>query len=425
MTAFTCPSCRKSFALDGHLAGKKVACPGCGRVTAVAAADASSSSPADASAPTRAASSGSAERWRVDALAAEHDPRLTAFLKQADRATRRASPRRLRLALRVGVLVLLTGMIGVAARAITAGASKRDGTGTDQSREGKTAGKRPLIGPEKGWPREIENGIGMKLVRIPPGTFTRGSPRGEEGREESDEEQHEVEITREFWLGVHEVTQKQFKAVMGYNPGFFSRVGEGKPGLTYLDWKKPAGGKDKAPADTSAFPVENVSWEEAREFCAKLSHREEEKKRGRAYRLPSEAEWEYACRGGAPAYQVFHLGASLSSRQANFNGHLPCGGAAEGIFLGRTCKVGSYQKNRFGLYDMHGNVWEWCADWYGADSYGSSPRSDPTGPSKGVGRVVRGGGWVSEGSRCRSANRHWITPGVRVDGVGFRVALVP
>jgi formylglycine-generating enzyme required for sulfatase activity/serine/threonine protein kinase len=269
---------------------------------------------------------------------------------------------------------------------------------------------------DKGWPREIVNSIGMKLVRIPPGTFLMGSPEGEKDRDpfaEGAEEQHEVEIRQEFWLGVHEVTQKQFKAVMGYNPSCFSLDGQGKEGVTYT-WK-PAGGKDKAPADTGNFPVENVSWDEAKEFCAKLSQRAEEKRPGRKYRLPSEAEWEYSCRGGAPSYQVFHFGDSLSSRQANFDGNRPYGGADKDTYLDRTCKVGSYEKNRFGLYDMHGNVREWCADWYASDR-----------PGWRRGRVaVRGGGWRSFGSFCRSAYRFWGTPVFRSRELGFRVALVP
>jgi serine/threonine protein kinase len=341
---------------------------------------------------------------------------------QADRGASRPAPRRRRLALLVGVLALLTGMIGVAGWAVTGRASKHGGEGTDQPWDGKTAGKHPLAAPEKGWPREIENGIGMKLVRIPPGAFTMGSPPGEEGHD-NDEGQHEVKITREFWLGVHEVTQKQFKAVMGYNPSFFSRDGKGKEGVAY-GWK-PAGGKDKAPADTKDFPVENVSWEEAREFCAKLSNRAEEKRRGRKYRLPSEAEWEYACRGGAPFYQVFHFGASLSSRQANFDVNHPYGGPARETPLNRPCNVGSYAKNRFGLFDMHGNVYEWCEDWYGADYYGKGPPSDPPGPSEGVVRVFRGGGWNSPGAYCRSADRHGSAPGRPYGSLGFRVALVP
>jgi formylglycine-generating enzyme required for sulfatase activity/tRNA A-37 threonylcarbamoyl transferase component Bud32 len=210
------------------------------------------------------------------------------------------------------------------------------------------AGK--VRGVDKGWPRQIENSIGMHLVRIPPGTFTRGSPKKEQdeaikhyenttGKKmpdavrrviRSEGPQHEVGISQEFWLGVHEVTQKQFKAVMGYNPSFFSEDGEGKEGLKYFDWSKPAAGKDKVTADTGNFPVENVSWEEAKEFCAKLSNRPEEERGGRKYRLPTEAEGEYACRGGASSSTSSCFGDSLSSTQANFLGDQPHGGPGRG-----------------------------------------------------------------------------------------------
>jgi formylglycine-generating enzyme required for sulfatase activity len=214
-------------------------------------------------------------------------------------------------------------------------------------------------------PRAIENSIGMKLVLIPPGKFTMGSPKDEKGRNK-DEEQREVEIKKAFHLGIHEVTQEQFEKLMGFNPSYFSARATGKKGADYESWSKPGGGKDKVKGlgSTSDFPVENVSFGEAVEFCKNLSALPPERKAGRSYRLPSEAEWEYACRGGAACTQVFHFGNSLSSEQANFRGTMPFGGAAKGPWLERTCKVGSYQPNAFGLYDMHGNVWEWCMDSY-------------------------------------------------------------
>ena len=257
-----------------------------------------------------------------------------------------------------------------------------------------------------GVPGQIENSIGMKLVPIPKGTFTMGSPRAEQGKGNEDEgPQHKVEITKPFYLSVHEVTQGQFKAVMGYNPSYFSTDGKGKDGVTYI--AEPSGGKDKVKdlGSTDDLPVENVSWEEAQTFLEKLSARPEEKEKGRKYRLPTEAEWEYSCRGGVSEYQVFHFGNSLSSKQANFDGKSPYGGADIGDYLQRTCKVGLYSPNGYGLYDMHGNVWEWCEDRYGSDYYKTSPRRDPPGPPEGSYRVLRGGSWYGHGQYCRPAYR--------------------
>jgi formylglycine-generating enzyme required for sulfatase activity len=170
--------------------------------------------------------------------------------------------------------------------------------------------------------------------------------------------------------------------------------------------------------------VESVSYAEAVDFCRKLSAREKEA--GRLYRLPTEAEWEYSCRGGAPSYQVSHFGDSFSSKQANFNGNYLSGGADKGPLLRRTEKVGSYDtKNGFGLCDMHGNVHEWCSDWYDKDYHATSPRRDPQGPARGVHRVYRGGSWCDLGLRCRSAARGKGAPAFRFSYVGFRVALVP
>src|SRR5262249_16315157 len=154
--------------------------------------------------------------------------------------------------------------------------------------------------------------------------------------------------------------------------------------ITYEHWSKPGGGADKVKdlSDTGAFPVENVSWYESIEFCDKLSALPAETEANRKYRLPSEAEWEYACRGGDSAYHVFGVRDSLSSRPADFRGTEPYGSAALGPWLERTAKVGSYQPNAFGLYDMHGNVWEWCAHPYakGDEAY-----------------VRRGGCWIAYG----------------------------
>ncbi len=275
--------------------------------------------------------------------------------------------------------------------------------------------------------KAVVSSIGMRLVRIPKGTFLMGSPADEKDRYDDEGPQHEVEITKDFHLGEKEVTQAQFKAVMGYNPSYFSSDGTGGPGLEYKDGK-PAEGKDMITGSTEDYPVENVSWDEAVEFCRKLTQRDRKEGkigRGQKYRLPTEAEWEYACRAGARSYRVFHFGDSLSSTQANFNGEYPYGGAAKGPRLGRTCRVGSYKPNAWGLYDMHGNVWEWCADWHGSDYYAKSLPRDPTGPPEGSERVFRGGCWLLYGGNCRSANRDRSAPGERTQRYGFRVALVP
>jgi formylglycine-generating enzyme required for sulfatase activity len=263
-------------------------------------------------------------------------------------------------------------------------------------------------GPARGQgaAKEVTNSIGMKLVLVPPGKFVMGSPATEAERE-AGEDQHEVAITRPFYLGAHTVTQGQFAKVMGKNPSFFQ--------------PRNGGGPD--------HPAEQVRWREAREFCTKLSALPEEKRAGRTYRLPSEAEWEYACRAGTTT--PFNVGDTLSSKQANFNGNFPYGGAEKGPFLRRTAKVGSYPPNAWGLYDMHGNVYEWCNDWYDPDYYKKSPKENPKGPEKGVVPtgfrsdffvVVRGGCWLDEGRACRSGRRFRLQQSEPYRWTGFRVA---
>jgi uncharacterized protein (TIGR02996 family) len=263
------------------------------------------------------------------------------------------------------------------------------------------AGVRPVV-------PEVVNSIGMRLALIPPGRFRMGSPPSEKERG-SDEEAHEVELTRPFYLGVFPVTQSQWLRVMGYNPSYFCVTG---------------GGEDQvAGLDTSDFPVEHVSWEEAQAFLAKLAALPAEEGAGWLYRLPTEAEWEYTCRGGTST--PFCFGNPLSSTQANFDGGHPAGDAEEGLRLGRTCAVGSYRPNAWGLFDMHGNVWEWCSDRCAEDYYGKSPAKDPTGPSAGSRRVIRGGGWISTSQSCRAAYRDGALPSRQGPSIGFRVALVP
>ena len=255
----------------------------------------------------------------------------------------------------------------------------------------------------------LTNSIGMELAYIPAGTFLMGSPEDEAGRSADEGPVHEVTITTGFYLGMYAVTQGEYEEVKGTNPSYFSATGSGKDKVKDLK--------------TRRFPVERVSYEDAVKFCEKVSARKEEKENGRTYRLPTEAEWEYACRGGVGS-SPFHFGKTLSSDQANFNGKYPYGGAAKSTFLARTCEVGSYKANAFGLYDMHGNVWEWCSDYYDEKYYADSPAADPSG-GKGSTRVVRGGGSNDRGYYCRSASRSGYARTVRHFDFGFRAALVP
>jgi formylglycine-generating enzyme required for sulfatase activity/outer membrane protein assembly factor BamB len=253
----------------------------------------------------------------------------------------------------------------------------------------------------------VVNSIGMKLVGIPPGEFLMGSPDTAADALPDEKPRHRVRITRGFYMGVHEVTQGEYERVLGTNPSFFSPGGPGKEKVAGLDARR--------------LPAEQVRWADAVEFCRRLSALPAEQKAGRFYRLPTEAEWEYACRAGTKT--AFAFGDSLSSRQANFNGHHPHGGAARGPFLARTTVVGSYPPNAFGLYDLHGNVWEWCSDWYGAEYYKHSPVDDPPGPASGSMRVIRGGEWYADGRDCRSAFRYAEIPTGLFYVMGFRVVM--
>jgi formylglycine-generating enzyme required for sulfatase activity len=239
-------------------------------------------------------------------------------------------------------------------------------------------------------PKEITNSIGMKLVLIPKGTFMMGSPKSEQGRNEN-ENQHEVTISKDYYLGVYEVTQAQYEKVMRKNPSHF---------------QGPKVGNENAD-----LPVDNVSWDDAVEFCKKLSDLPEEKKVGREYRLPTEAEWEYACRAGSKTAYSFD----------DEEGLLPEYGWFSRNSSRRTHTVGLLEPNAWGLHDMHGNVWEWCSDRYG--DYPKGAVSDTSGPKEGSYRVIRGGSWGYGAAYCESAYRLWRSPELRDSALGFRVAL--
>jgi formylglycine-generating enzyme required for sulfatase activity/serine/threonine protein kinase len=270
----------------------------------------------------------------------------------------------------------------------------------NQAREHQQAWAR-FLGGKVEETLDLGEGVTMDFLLIPPGTFTMGSPL-EEKQQGSSEEAHKVTITKPFYLGKYEVTQEQYQRLMGTNPSWFSPMGLSRDKV--LD------------QDTRRFPVENVSWEDAAAYCEALGRRT-----GRAARLPSEAEWEYACRAGTT--NPFHFDGPLNGTQANCSGVFPYGTAEKGPSLARTRRVGSYPGNAFGLYDMHGNVWEWCQDRYGPYSDLKASPEDPVRKDSGSGdaRVLRGGSWDSSAESCRAASRNWFSQGTRLGYFGLRV----
>ena len=246
----------------------------------------------------------------------------------------------------------------------------------------------PIHAQPKDRPMNLTNSIGMKFAWIPPGNFTMGSPKEEKerGSDEADETEHKVTLSKGFYVGIHLVTQEQWQAVMGNNPSFFK------------------GEKN--------FPVENVSWEDCQEFIKKLREKDE-----KPYRLPTEAEWEYACRAGTTT--TFSFGETISTDQANYNGNYRYGNGKDGVYRKKPSPVGSLPANAWSLHDMHGNLWQYCQDWYGA--YPEKEIVDPQGPKAGNERVLRGGSWGFEPYFCRSAARRRYEPGNCNDHCGFRV----
>jgi formylglycine-generating enzyme required for sulfatase activity len=236
---------------------------------------------------------------------------------------------------------------------------------------------------------DLGNRIALEMVAIPGGTFIMGSPDDEQQRDEDEGPQHQVTVAP-FFMGKYPMTQEQWEAVMGKNPSYFK-------------------GKKR--------PVENVSWHEANEFCQQLLQ-----KTGKKYRLPSEAEWEYACRAGTTT--PFHFGETITTDVANYKGNDTYASAPKGVDREQTTDVGSFPPNRFGLYDMHGNVWEWCAD-ASHDSYRGAPSDGSVWLSSGDNRfrLLRGGSWCYEPWICRCANRFRINPRSHYDFSSLRVVL--
>jgi sulfatase modifying factor 1 len=246
--------------------------------------------------------------------------------------------------------------------------------------EDSTHGQQPV--------NSITNTIGMKFNKIPAGTFMMGSPADETGRGD-DETQHKVTITKPFYMQTTEVTQRQWKAVMGTEP-----------------WK----GEDYV-KEGPDYPAVYVSWDDAVAYCKKLSEKE-----SKTYRLPTEAEWEYACRAGAKTTWSFGDDENKLGDYAWYREN------AWDIDEKYAHQVRLKKPNAFGLYDMHGNVHEWCHDYFEEDYYKQSPAKDPTGPTSGSSRVLRGGSWDSFTRGTRSARRNWSVAVLRYYyGVGFRL----
>jgi formylglycine-generating enzyme required for sulfatase activity len=286
------------------------------------------------------------------------------------------------------------------------------GCGTSQDEDDREEPAQTELPPKK-IELDLGGGVKMKLVRIPAGEFMMGSSLSAEKTAEryadkaeyfkDEHPQHRVRITRPFYMGACEVTQEQYETVMGESPSHFK------------------GAKN---------PVESVSWNDATEFCNKLSGRT-----GRTVRLPTEAEWEYACRAGSTTAYCFgdseaQLGDYCWFYLNSGKRTLPAGTDwdARKVFGEWGCKthpVGQKKPNALGLYDMHGNVFEWCGDWYDEDYYENRVMTDPTGPGNGKYRVLRGGSWSHDTRSCRSANRGRNDPASTTGNYGFRVVVSP
>ena len=228
-------------------------------------------------------------------------------------------------------------------------------------------------------------GVTQRCRWIPPGIFWMGSPSSEKERHDN-EIQHQVTLSQGFWLADTVCTQALWKAVMGDNPAFFT--------------------------ENENNPVEQVSWDDVRNFIKQLNILTS----GLDAQLPTEAQWEYACRSGTAT--PFSFGETITPDQVNFDGNIPYASGKKGRCREKTVAVKSLPANPWGLYEMHGNVWEWCADWY--DDFFEMPIIDPIGSDTGSSRVLRGGSWSNHGWRTRSANRGWYAPVNRDNYIGFR-----
>ncbi len=272
---------------------------------------------------------------------------------------------------------VLLGLLAITCAAFTIGFTP------EPPEEAATAGV-----PKQG--DKITNSLGMEFIYIEPGRFMMGSPAGEPHRQD-DEQQHAVILAKGYWLGTTEVTQAQWNALMG-------------PNLCYYKGDK--------------LPIETVTWFDAALFCKRLGKKEE-----KAYRLPTEAEWEFACRAGTTT--AFSFGDVITTDQVNFDGRVNTYGVDEpGEFKHTITAVRTYPANPWGFYDMHGNVEEWCSDWYGPYD-AEEVTIDPAGPDAGKERVLRGGSWLDYQKYARSGKRNKNRPSTSHYSYGFRVVMQP
>ena len=229
-------------------------------------------------------------------------------------------------------------------------------------------------------PETITNSIGMELVLIPAGSFRMGGDKKLEQAEDHETPRHIVKISKTFYMGKYEVTQSQWSEIMNNNPSEFKE---------------------------DIRPVERVSWNDVQEFIQKLNNKEETNK----YRLPTEAEWEYAARADTKSTYCFSSDIKTLSQYAWYRKNSE----------GKTHPIGQLKPNAWGLYDVHGNVHEWCQDWFDRNYYSQSPSNLPLGPSSGLAKVLRGGDWGSEDWYCRCASRSLSSPDRRSNRLGFRL----
>ena len=262
---------------------------------------------------------------------------------------------------------------------------------TEQVKPNKPTWASNLRSDKHGTYADLEvKGVGQRFRWINAGEFLMGSPKNEEDRESFglDETQHKVTLTRGYWLADTACTQALWQAVMEDNPCHFKG---------------------------DVLPVEEVSWNDIQDFIRELNGLT----KGLNLRLPTEAEWEYACRAGTET--PFSFGKTIDSEQVNFDGNYPYANSKKSEYREKLVTVGSLPCNEWGLYEMHGNVWEWCEDWYGEYETNNEITVNPRGPSTGTYRVLRGGSWNYDARSCRSAQRTSYRPEIRYYDVGFRL----